>query len=112
MESKFGLMGPVMKGTGKKIKLMAKGPFGMLMGMFTQESGKMIGLTDTEYINMRMELNMKVTGKTICNMAMEWSTGSMVLSTLGTTTKGKSKVKASTVGEMVLFIKDSGTIIE
>ena len=39
MEFKLGLMEPVMKGTGKTIKLMVKESSGMLMEMFLKENG-------------------------------------------------------------------------
>lgn len=71
MENNIGQMEQGMKESGGRIKHMEEESFGMLMVMYSMESGLMTKLMATEFIHMSMELSMKDIGKTICNMVME-----------------------------------------
>ena len=44
MESKYGQMGPDMRGTGSTIRHVVRASSGMLMGMSLKENGKTIRL--------------------------------------------------------------------
>lgn len=99
-ESKSGQTVLAMKGNGNEIKLMAGESSGMLMGMFSMESGKMTKQTDTVSIRMSMELNTRAIGKTICKMATELRPGQIAPSTRATIKKERSTERGPTSGAM------------
>lgn len=68
LEFKFGQMVPVTKENGEATKLTARENFGMLMAISTMVIGKMTRLMGMASTVTRMELNTKVSGKTISRM--------------------------------------------
>ena len=60
MEYKSGLMLVVMKETGRRINVMAKGSSCMPLETYLMGSVKMTKLTDMEFILVQMEPSMKV----------------------------------------------------
>ena len=80
MELKFGVMALVMKEIGNIIVLMVKENFGIFMEMCIQVIGSMIKLKAKGFINMQMELNMKVNGWMIYRMDKVQKIGLMVAS--------------------------------
>ena len=75
LENKFGPTVHVTKVSGKIIKLMERGLFGMWMEMYLKEIGRTIKQTVMVCIIMEMEQSMKDIGKMICNMGMVLSHG-------------------------------------
>jgi hypothetical protein len=78
-EYKIGQTGQGIAEIGKTIKLMEKGNWHMLMGMYMMEIGWMIWHVDMEYIHIQMERYMKDIGLLISNMDLEKNNGLMEL---------------------------------
>ena len=112
MESKYGLMEPNTKDSGKITKLKEKELFGMQREMFMTESSKMTKLTDMEFTRMSMAHGMKVIGKMICKKVMVKKYGVTAPSTLVTIKKVKNITMVFTNGLMVLSTRETGMKIK
>ena len=71
MAYKDGAMGQCIEVSGKMINLKAKENWNMLTEMFMKVNGKMIRLTDSVYISILMDPNMKDFGNRISNVVRE-----------------------------------------
>jgi hypothetical protein len=67
---RFGRMGRNMKESGKIIKPMGKGSFGMSMETILKGFGRRIKLMDLEYIFIPMEQSMKEIGRMTFKMGL------------------------------------------
>ena len=76
-ESINGKMEPCMRENGKIIKLMGRERFGIVEVTFTQENFLVTRHMGLEFIFIRMEAGMKVTGYMMCNKGKEKSSGLM-----------------------------------
>lgn len=90
-----------MRASGNSTKLVEKENSGMLMVIFSRVNGETIRQMATEFISIRMELGMKVSGKMIFNMVLERKSGLTALSTRVTTLEERSTEKVFTCGKMV-----------
>ena len=71
MVFKHGQMEQDMKGTGKITRLMERVSFGMSMGMFLKESGRMIRRTAMGYTLTLTAASTKASGIRINSMGLE-----------------------------------------
>ena len=72
----------------------------MLMGMSMKVTGRTIRLMELEYIRMLMAHDMKGNGMKISNMVMGLRSGQMVLHTKECTLLGRSMARESLLGLM------------
>jgi hypothetical protein len=80
-ELRYGLMVQSTKDSGALIKLTVEVNSGMQTEMFMKVSGKMIRQMDMEFMSMSTALNMKDTGVTTCKMEQELNHGVMEVNT-------------------------------
>jgi hypothetical protein len=95
-----GLMGPVMKDSGKTTRQMGEGDLSTQMEMFTRASGRMTRPTARVSTLTWMEADTRVTGLKTNSMGLVWRSGPMVLSMRDITLMGRSREKASSHGLM------------
>lgn len=72
-------------------------------------SGKMTKLMASASMFTLTAQATKATGEKICNMAMERRFGLMALALKGSTSKGRSKARASSSGQMVACTRENST---
>ena len=75
MAYKNGRMGPLMKATGKRTKLMDKANSNIVMEMYLKENGNVIWSTAMVSILMLMVLSMKENGNMTCSTDLETKSG-------------------------------------
>ena len=94
MEYRSGLMVQSTKATGAKTKPMAGGNLLMLTEISIMEIGKMTKQMVKEHLFIRMEENIKASGKMISKMGLELKLGLMALSLLVIIKREKRRDKA------------------
>lgn len=108
-EYRHGLVEGNMRAHGWKIKHQEWGSLSILTVIFMRVNGKMIELTDMEFIPMlRQRLNMRVIGKMICRMALGFNYMKMVINMKGCLKRASAMEKELMYSLMELFIKVNG----
>lgn len=79
----------------------------MQMVIITKVIGLMIRHTVKGFINIKMDLGMKVDGLKICNMVLAKKSGQMKLATKGSINMGKKKGVENSCGTTVQFMRVS-----
>jgi len=83
--------------------------FGMWTAMFSKVNGSMIRPTATEYMSIRMELDMKESGRMICSTDMAKRFGQITQCMRGLTMKARSMGVVSIFGRTVPAMTVTGT---
>jgi hypothetical protein len=83
--------------------------FGMWTVMFSKVNGSMIKPTATEYMSIRMELDMRESGKMICSTDMAKRFGQITRCMRGLTMRARSMGVVSIFGRMVPATTVTGT---
>lgn len=104
---KSGQMALCMRVGGKITKQMEKEGSFMPTEMSMTDSGWMIRPTALVCTATWMELNMRVTGRRTNSMVKDSRLGQTVLATTGSTSRGKSTVKANSPGLMAAPITEN-----
>lgn len=79
LENSFGQTDQNTWANGRKVKLMEKESFSILMETIMRGIGAIIKLVGTVFTFMKMEISMKENGKTMYNMDMEKNDGQTAL---------------------------------
>ena len=109
MENRHGKMEQATKDNGYMIKLLEMENSLVIKEIFMKDNGKMIKLMVLEYLIIKKQgLNMKVSGKMICNMGQVFSYIQMVIDMRECISRVENMVKEHTILMMELSTKDNG----
>ena len=113
LEFNHGLMEPNIKVNGITIKLQGKGNFITPVVTYMKENSKMIKQMDMVYLFMKKHLlNMKVTGKMICNMAQGYKFILIKIDMKECTRKVENMEKEHITLKMVQSTKVNGLLVK
>lgn len=113
MVGKNGLMEPFTKENGSIIKHRGEANFLIPMETITKEIGSMTKLMDMALMyTVKLELDIKDTGKTICSMDQEFRFIVMETSTRECLSKEKEMEKESIITRLEKSIKEDGLMEE
>ena len=107
----YGQMARSMKVTSLKVKLMVKELFIMPMEIYTWESYSIVNVLVMELMYIKMDLDMKVSGKMIYKMEKEQKNYKMDRNSKANIKLDKKMAMGSLNGLTVLSIKAIGKII-
>lgn len=107
-EFKFGLTGPSMKASGRKIGLMEREDFGMLMETTLKANGRTTRPTAKGSMCTRMAPSTRVTGSTTCSTERALSPGTTCPVMRASTETVRRKDTGNITGLMVQSIADNG----
>ena len=109
---KSGQMVRDTKASGIRTRLMVGEYSIMLTATYSMDSGNTIRLMDSEHITMRTEVNMKVSGLTICRTVKAKRLGKINQPTKVVTIKVRNMERVYMYGLMVACITANGLIIK
>lgn len=112
MVNKFGRMGPNMKVTGGLTKHVVKENSGTLMEIYLKVNGWMIRPTDTVYTFIKMEPDMRASGRMIFSTVLEKKFGQIIVNTKDIIQKVKNTEKGFIFGRMDQCTMETGTKTE
>lgn len=113
MESKYGLTELNTKDNGSTIKQVGRENLPIFMEMFMKGIGKTIRPLGSESILMRKQTqDIRVIGKMICNMGLEFKFMLMEIDTKACSAKEKDMGKENIFFPMALFTTGNGRMAE